>query len=59
MLMFNSILRACIQQAVHAGSLYVNTTISVTRTIMDHLLISTSTKYKIFITPLTITVAFT
>ena len=29
MLMLNSILRACIQLAVHAGSLYVNTTISV------------------------------
>ena len=27
--MLNSILRACIQQAVHAGSLYVTTTISV------------------------------
>ena len=29
MLMLNSILRACIQQAVHAGPLYVTTTISV------------------------------
>ena len=27
--MLNLILRACIQQAVHAGSLYVTTTISV------------------------------
>ena len=27
--MLNSISRACIQQAVHAGSLYVTTTISV------------------------------
>ena len=27
--MLNSISRACIQQAVHAGSLYVYTTISV------------------------------
>ena len=32
MLMLNSISRACIQQAVHAGSLYVYTTISVART---------------------------
>ena len=29
MLMLNSILHACIQQAVHAGSLYVKTMISV------------------------------
>ena len=31
--MLNSILRACILQAVHAGSLYVNTTISVVSTL--------------------------
>ena len=30
--MLNSISRACIQQAVHAGSLYVYTTISVVPT---------------------------
>ena len=29
MLMLNSIMLACIQQAVHAGSFYVTTTISV------------------------------
>ena len=31
--MLNSILRACIQQAVHAGSLYVTTMISVRKSI--------------------------
>ena len=34
--MLNSILRACIQQAVHAGSLYVTTTISVVCALVVH-----------------------
>ena len=36
MLLLNSISRACIQQAVHAGSLYVYTTISVAHTHLAH-----------------------